>query len=260
MRSLLLPPPKTEIEYPTSDGKPMADNTLQWQWIVLIAEELEEIFREAPDVFVASDLLWYPTEGDNRTCIAPDVMVAFGRPKGHRGCYKQWEEGGIAPQVVFEILSPSNTALEMSRKLSAYEQFGPEEYYLYDPDRLKVEGWLRKGDRLNPIEPMNGWISPRLGVRFETRHDGLHLFKPDGAPFETSIAVKADRREQRARADASNAEAQLFARQRDEERRRARAEQQRAEKERERADRAEKEREALKARLRELGIDPEAIA
>ncbi len=41
--------------------------------------------------------------------VAPDVMVVFGRPKGRRGSYKQWQEDNIAPQVVFAILSPSNS-------------------------------------------------------------------------------------------------------------------------------------------------------
>ena len=101
------------VIYPDSDGQPMADNTLQFRWIVLIKENLECVFRDAPDVFVAGDLLWYPVEGRPDIRVAPDVMVVFGRPKGERGSYRQWQEGNIAPQVVFEILSPGNTLKEM---------------------------------------------------------------------------------------------------------------------------------------------------
>jgi Uma2 family endonuclease len=61
--------------------------------------------------------------------MAPDAMVAFGRPKGHRGSYMQWRGGGIAPQVVFEVLSPDNRAGELARKFQFYERFGVEEYY-----------------------------------------------------------------------------------------------------------------------------------
>ncbi len=50
-------------------------------------------------------------------------MVAFGRPKGRRGSYRQWQEENIAPQVVFEILSPKNTKAEMSRKLEFYDTY-----------------------------------------------------------------------------------------------------------------------------------------
>jgi Putative restriction endonuclease/Aldo/keto reductase family len=80
------------------------------------------------NVFVAGDLLWYPIEGDNRTRSAPDAMVVFGRPKGYRGSYMQWVEDGIAPQVVFEVLSPGNRFGEMARKFTFYEQHGVDEY------------------------------------------------------------------------------------------------------------------------------------
>ena len=105
------------IIYPDGDGQPMADNTKQFRWIVLIKENLDSLFANDETVFVAGYLLWYPVEGRPDIRVAPDVLVAFGRPKGDRGSYRQWQEDNIAPQVVFEILSPGNTLKEMSRKL-----------------------------------------------------------------------------------------------------------------------------------------------
>jgi len=121
------------IIYPESDGRPIAENTKQFRWIVTIEGGLEALFRDAPDVFVAGDLLWYPVEGRPDICTAPNAMVVFGRPKGDRRAYLQWLEGGIAPQVVFEVLSPSNTVAELVRKFQFYDRYGVEEYYLYDP-------------------------------------------------------------------------------------------------------------------------------
>jgi hypothetical protein len=57
-------PPRPEIVYPDSDGQPMTENTLQFEWIVTIKGGLEATFRNRPDVFVAGDLLWYPVEGE----------------------------------------------------------------------------------------------------------------------------------------------------------------------------------------------------
>ncbi len=86
------------VTYPEDDGNPMSDNTLQFRWIVTIQGGLDALFRDNPDVFVAGDLLWYPIQGDNAIRQAPDAMVAFGRQKGDRGSYRQWEEnGGGAP-------------------------------------------------------------------------------------------------------------------------------------------------------------------
>jgi len=191
----------TQMTYPQSDGQPMADNTTQFRWIVTIQGGLDALFRDHPQVFVAGDLLWYPVEGHPEISTAPDVLVAFGRPKGDRGSYLQWEEGGIAPQVVFDILSPSHTIAEMMRKFRFYERYGVAEYYLYNPDSGELSGWQRQGDTLEEIVPMTGWVSPRLGIRFEVEGDVLQLYGPDGERFATYVELSQQRDQERQRAE-----------------------------------------------------------
>ena len=178
-------PERPAIEYPDSDGLPMSDNTRQFQWIGTIMWGLDALFLNDPKVFVAGDLLWYPVEGEPTIRIGPDVLVAFGRPKGYRGSYKQWEEGNLAPQVVFEILSPGNRPDEMVRKFQFYQRYGVEEYYIYDPDEGSLEGWRRVGDHLEEIPQMAGFVSPRLGIIFDPGEgpDNLRISRPDGMPF-----------------------------------------------------------------------------
>jgi Uma2 family endonuclease len=120
--SITFPQPARSLEeYPDDDGQPKSENTLQFKWIVLIKDGLETVFRRDSNVFVAGDLLWYSELGKPKIRQAPDVMVVFGRPKGERGSYKQWEEEGIAPQVVFEVLSPGNRFNELLLKFKFYE-------------------------------------------------------------------------------------------------------------------------------------------
>jgi Uma2 family endonuclease len=232
----------------------MADNTRQFRWIVMIKENLETLFRDRADVFVAGDLLWYPVEGRPRICRAPDALVVFGRPKGDRGSYRQWEEAGIGPQVVFEIYSPANTFKEMGDKLLFYERYGVEEYYTYDPEPEKNEltGFLREAEGLRAIDEMNGWVSPRLGIRFDTSGDELRIFGPDGTPFRSHQELVQEREAERlARQQAEQErEAERLARQQVEQEREA---------ERLARQQAEQQAAALAARLRELGIDPEAL-
>jgi Uma2 family endonuclease len=178
-------PAQARIVYPEDDGEPMAENTVQFRWIVTIKEGLERVFRDRPDVFVAGDLLWYPVEGQPETSLAPDTMVVFGRPKGDRGSYMQWEEGGIAPQVVFEILSPGNRYKQMVKKFDFYQRHGVEEYYVYDPESFELDGWMRTEEKLEEIHELNGWVSPRLGVRFDRLHGELILIDSTGQRFLT---------------------------------------------------------------------------
>ncbi len=187
-----------DIFYPESDGKPMADNTLQFRWIVKIKENLEILFANVADVFIAGDLLWYPVEGNNALAVAPDAMIVFGRPKGDRRSYLQWQEDNIAPQVVFEILSHSNTQKEMAKKLEFYRKYGVEEYYLIDPDKVELCGWLRRDDDLMVIDNIENWVSPQLNIRFELTADQLEIYYPDGKQFLTPVelAQRAEQAEQ----------------------------------------------------------------
>ncbi len=226
---------KEEIIYPDSDGQPMSDNTKQFRYIVTTQGGLDALFQNDPNVFVAGDLLWYPIQGDNKTRIAPDVMVVFGRPKGDRGSYQQWREDNIPPQVVFEILSPGNTAKEMIKKYKFYERYRVEEYYLYDTNSGELTGWLRSGEELEEIEEMLGWVSPRLGIRFELSDTELVLYYPDGQRFASYVELAQQREIDRQRAEEAEA---------------------RAEEAEARAEEAQTQLQALRALLQERGIDP----
>jgi len=180
---------KLELIYPSSDGQPMAESTEHYQWIVTITGGLEALFKNDENVFVARDLLWYPVEGKPEIRRAPDAMVVFGRPKGARGSYIQHLEGGVVPQVVFEILSRGNRILEMSRKFDFYQTYGVNEYYVYDHLSNDLVVWVRSDeyDRLEAVDDVQNWTSPRLGIRFELTDASLNIFNPDGTRFLTYL-------------------------------------------------------------------------
>jgi Uma2 family endonuclease len=191
MNPITLPSGPSIIVYPESDGQPLSDNTRQLRWIVVLYGNIAALYRDDPNVFVAGDLLWYPVEGQPEIRIAPDVLIVFGRPKGDRGSYLQWREGGMPLTVVFEILSPNNTASEMADKLAFYEDYGVEEYYVYDPDRNHLQVYVRQGTVLRRVRPPHGFSSPRLGIRFDLSGPEMVVHGPDGQPFLTFEQLKA---------------------------------------------------------------------
>ena len=174
-----------KLIYPESDGQPMGENTLQFQWIMTLFHGFENLYFHDQNIFVASDLFWYPVEGDPTTVLAPDLMIVLGQAKGHRGSYKQWEEGNLAPQVVFEIQSPSNRPKGTTSKRKFYSQYGVEEFYQYDPDTLEFQVWVRTDRRLKAVDETQKFSSPLLGVRFEMADEGLRVIRPDGRAFLT---------------------------------------------------------------------------
>ena len=249
MSSVTIPEIRYPIVYPESDGQPMAENTKQFDWIVTIKCGLETLFANDPLVFVAGDLLWYPVEGNPKIRTAPDAMVVFGRPKGYRGSYIQFLEDNISPHVVFEVLSPGNRPAEMLDKLKFYDQYGVEEYYIYDPDDGRLTGYLRGPTGLSEIAVMEGWTSPRLKIQFHLAGVDLELFGPDGRVFVSYLELDRQRRTAELRADQEAHRA-------DEESLRADGEARRADGEARRAELAEQRALRLVAKLRAAGIDP----
>ncbi len=116
-----------------------------------------------------------------------------------------------------------------------YDTYGVEEYYVYDPEHNRLEVWLRQGGSLRQMSHLNGWTSPRLGIRFAVRPETLEIFDPAGRPFRSPVEL---------------------ARQAEQERLRAEQAQERAEQADQRAEQEHQRAEQLAQRLRALGVDP----
>lgn len=236
------------VFYPDSDdSRSVGESTKQYRFIKLIQSGLDALFAAQPDVFVAGNLFWYPVKGNNTIVRAPDVLVAFGPPKGDRFSYRQWNEGDVAPQVVFEILSRSNRPAEMTRKFAFYDRYGVEEYYIYDPEEGELTGWLRQDGTLSEIESLLGWVSPRLGVRFGLSGSDMELFTPEGENLLLYAAGLG-------RAEREH----MLLGQAEQQRQRAELAEQQTEQERQRADQERQRVALLEALLRKRGIDPDA--
>ena len=201
--------------YPSGDGKPMSENTVQYRWIVKLKENLEVIFAADPNVFIAADMFWYPVQVAVPPAPrqAPDVMIVFGRPKGDRPSYLQWKEDNIPFQVVFEVLSESNRTrrgrIKMQEKFRFYERYGVEEYYIYDPDEFILQGWQRQEGELVEIRQVSNWVSPRLGIRFVLQTgEELKVYRPNGQIFLTPMQMEERFQEERQRAQEERQRAQ----------------------------------------------------
>ena len=122
-----------EVFYPSSDGKPMAENMWQAEAIMNAASDLK---MALPQALVAADILMYPEEGNRYNNIAPDVLVAFGLNTHKRMTYRVWEEGK-PPDWVLEVASPSTEEDDRRRndrkKRGRYAEMGVPEYWLFDP-------------------------------------------------------------------------------------------------------------------------------
>ena len=71
--------------------------------------------------------LFYEEDDSDDTVVQPDLVIVCDPKKlGEEGCRG-------APDMVVEILSPTNTAIEMERKLKLYKEAQVQEYWVVDP-------------------------------------------------------------------------------------------------------------------------------
>ena len=236
-RPALRAPPRRQapapVEYPESDGKPMAETPIHWRATVHFALPLMERYADRSDVYVGSDMLMYWVENDTDRKVSPDVFVAFGPAKEpERRVWKVWEEGK-APDFVLEVTSKGTRRKDEGSKARLYERLEVTEYWQFDP----TEDYLRpnlKGRRLGSdgayepieIEERDGALSARsevLGLELRPEGEALRLFDPEvGEYLPTSgeksgiiVAVKAERDAAYAERDAATAERDAVTAERD---------------------------------------------
>ena len=184
MSQSVLPP--VAIEYPESDGKPLAENDAQREVILYAYGALGLRYAERPDVYVSGDLLIYYEEGNPRVSIVPDVFVVFGVEDRMRGNYKVWEEGK-GPDFVLEVASPSTWREDVGRKPGVYAGLGVTEYFLFDPTGEHYSPRLRgyrlvdgAYERLPAVESIDRTLVLRsevLGLELRAKAGGEMRFR-----------------------------------------------------------------------------------
>ena len=120
------------VEYPSSDGKPVAESDFQLTVLTYAREALRIHFRAREDVYVAANLLIYYQEGDAEVRVAPDVFVVVGASSHERMSYLLWQEPK-GPDWVLEITSRSTRVEDQGSKRELYRRLGVAEYWQYDP-------------------------------------------------------------------------------------------------------------------------------
>ena len=181
MSSSILSP--TAVEYPSSDGKPIAENDAQGNAIMYAIGSLRSWFANRPDVYVSGDLLIYYEEGNPKASVAPDTFVVFGAGMYFRQTYKLWEEPK-APDFVLEVASANTWREDEGPKHELYERLGVREYWQYDPTGEHL-GVRLKGHRLvrgvYEPQPVVQSVDGALVLRSEVL--GLDLRVRDGEPY-----------------------------------------------------------------------------
>jgi Uma2 family endonuclease len=200
-----------DVEYPTSDGKPMAETPIHRQNLTDLIDMLEDYFAGDPDFYVSGNMLMYYERGNPKKHVSPDVFFVRGIPHDRqRDAYKTWEEDGRGPDLVIELTSRSTRSEDTKKKYTLYRDvLRVREYILFDPkgDYLKppLQGHRLEAGEYVAIEPVEGRLpSELLGLRFERNGSQLRIFDPARQRW---LPTRAEARDMEADARRREAEA-----------------------------------------------------
>jgi Uma2 family endonuclease len=198
-------PLEQEIEYPTSDGQPMAETTLHRKVMSDLIEALERRYAAVPDVWVGGNLFLCYEKGNPAAIVAPDVLLAKGVTKWDRPNYLLWEE--TPPSLVIEVTSRKTRREDQRDKKSLYERLGVEEYALFDPygEYLKprLQGFRLESGRYQsiPLQEDGSLLSQTTGLTLRPEGERLRLVDTaTGEPLLWTDELEAARRKAEAKA------------------------------------------------------------
>ena len=238
-----------KIEYPTSDGRPMAETDHHRNCMLEGIETIKLARGHEPDFYVSGNLLVFYVPGDRRRHVAPDFFVVRGVPNHERDNYLIWEEGK-APEVTIEYTSKTTRKEDQGTKFVLYrDTLKVKEYFQFDPfgDYLqpRLIGHRLRGNRYVRIRPVAGRLpSQVLGLHLEAVGDRLRFYDPSTGRW---LPTPDEAREQ---AEAAQQEAERRAQQAEAARQHAEALRQEQHAARQRAETAKQQAEAEVERLR----------
>jgi Uma2 family endonuclease len=201
-----------EIQYPTSDGQPMAETPEHVQVSIDLIVGLQSRYAAASDSWVGGNFFLFYEKGNPKARVSPDVMLAKGVARWNRPNYLVWEEK--PPSLVAEVTSRKTRHKDLGLKKSIYERIGAEEYILFDPFgeylRPQLQGFrlLRERYQSIPMAEDGALLSRTTGLRMKPEGQRLRLVDAvTGEPVLWPEEVEAARRDAEARARDAEARA-----------------------------------------------------
>ena len=185
--------PPRPVVYPESDGKPMADNTKQARWIVILFDNLLALFADVADVFIAADMLWYPVEGEPEiarrpTCSSPSAgrgATAALTSNGRKGASpRRWSSRSFRRATTSPRWRTSSTSTSATASRSTTSTIRTR-----IPWSCTCAGARCCGGYDRP----RASSVPRLKIRFQLTAPEMTVYRPDGRPFLMFDQLEAER-------------------------------------------------------------------
>ena len=200
--------------------EPEMESSLHYTQLALLVSCLEWLWEDRTDVFIGADLtIYYSRERlKKRDFKGPDLFVVKNTINHPRNSWVVWEEDGLYPDFILEVLSESNSPNDRVRKKTVYQNnFRTPEYFWFSPKTLEFQGHRLINRTYETIAPEpSGLIwSQELELYLGIHEEQLRYFTSDGqlvlTPREAARQARLEAHEARLEAEEARLQARLEA-------------------------------------------------
>ncbi len=177
MGTIIESPPRTIVEVyemlPEGTLAELIDNQIYMSPAPLFIHQktIQSIFKELDKVVEEKgkgSIIVAPFDiklDNTQNSVQPDIIVILKSNSNQISADGRYT--GV-PDLLIEVLSPSNKEYDLIKKKDLYERFGVQEYWVVDPDTKLALGFALNNKSYNRISEEIGKIrSPLLSAEFE---------------------------------------------------------------------------------------------
>jgi Uma2 family endonuclease len=199
--------------YPADDGIPMDD--VQHAPIAVLLKQTLEAYLSSLHVptFIATNNFVYYEKGDPKKNVGPDFYVILGaREDPDRDCWRVWNEGGVLPSMILELVSKKNRKKDYVTNFKIYQDtLKTPNYFIYDNRRMRFDGFKLVNGMYQQLQPdkHGRFRCDALKLLLGLQDGWLRWYRLDGTLIPTDYEIGV---EQARRADAAVSEAERLRR------------------------------------------------
>ncbi|MGL5033852.1 MAG: Uma2 family endonuclease, partial [Microcystaceae cyanobacterium] len=162
-------------------SEPPLESDLHRRQIDLLIRLLESYWSARQDFYVSGNvtIFYSPNQLKSEDFRGPDFFVVLNCDRRNRKSWTVWQENGLYPNLIIELLSSSTAKVDRGLKKEIYQNtFRTPDYFWFDPESLEFQGFHLIDGQYQPIKVTNEGLlwSQQLHLYLGINNQQLRFF------------------------------------------------------------------------------------
>lgn len=166
-------------------SEPPLESDLHRRQIDLLIRLLESYWSARQDFYVSGNvtIFYSPNQSKSEDFRGPDFFVVLNCDHRNRKSWTVWQENGLYPNLIIELLSSSTAKVDRGLKKEIYQNtFRTPDYFWFDPESLEFQGFHLVDGQYQALEVTTEGLlwSQQLHLYLGIKNQQLRFFTDTG--------------------------------------------------------------------------------